>query len=207
MCSASHLTAIAFFVLARPLVAVEPERRAEVIPVAEIWAHRIPKTRDVNKLDNGQAQGFLVDPILVTLKRIEKAEPGAAVRGEGLEALREVYRLRVRKEAEGRLTNDHSISVFFFTSSLGMSIRLVSAERDGATITVSYQFLPNEQLASSRHFALIPLGKLQPGKYRVRFDRTPMAEKYRKLGFKDPTPEAMANLICDSFSFMVRTGR
>lgn len=59
--------------------------------------------------------------------------------------------------------------------------RLLKIEREENRFTVHYQFQPHYTPEVTCHFALIPIGELEPGDYEVRLERTPKNEKYREF--------------------------
>lgn len=184
--------------------AVAEERPVE-IPLKEVCAYQMPGTQDVGKLDEGQAQGFLVEPILKTLQRHPREpERAFAVEGEGLEALRNVYKVRVAGEDPPKhLPAGKKMSIVFFSYLDQPAVQLHHVEREGMEIVIRYRFRPREELGLTSHFALIPM-KLPPGKYQVKIVESPMAKKYVDLGFRPIPKSAALEVICRPFEFIVK---
>jgi hypothetical protein len=55
------------------------------------------------------------------------------------------------------------------------------------------------------HFALIPIGKLTPGKYEVKFERLPATVQKGDEAFVSPPGDSdeLNAVVCESFSFRV----
>jgi hypothetical protein len=52
------------------------------------------------------------------------------------------------------------------------------------------------------HFALIPLGELEAGKYQVSFEQLPIEQEWLDAGFESVPPSA-SELVCLSFAFEI----
>lgn len=185
---------------------VEEQAKAEtvVIPLDQIWAQDIPGTRDFREL--------LVEPLLekerlvcsVASKSGKSLKAGFAVRGKGLEALRQVRPVLVEKEKpQQTFLEDTEISVFFFSHQATSYVHLHRVERIGNVINIRYRFVPHDSENMSGHSALIPLGKLPSGKYRVNVIQSPMEQKYVDWGFRPISEEIARRIVCHSFSFVV----
>jgi hypothetical protein len=90
----------------------------------------------------------------------------------------------------------------FFSHPSSYYARLRTVERDGNQFTVSYQFEPHLTPESTVHFALIPLGKLPAGEYRVVYRQLPIDEKFAAQGFQPVEPRA-AELVAHNFKFTI----
>ncbi len=178
--------------------------RSMTVPLKDIWAYRMPGPRDMNELDGGKAQKTLVEPLLKHIRETWNNDPGAAVQGEGLAALQQYYRIEVEGQEKGVLSAAAPISLVFFTKPTGGYIHLQSVvkECNSNRFTIFYRFVPHESRESTQHMALIPLGKVHPGKYVVKMKRLPMEDKYREIGFPEPSREHESNM-CKSFIFVV----
>ena len=95
------------------------------------------------------------------------------------------------------------ISVVFFSYLGGPYVHLYRAERRHGDIEIRYRFVPHETKELTVHVALVPLGKLQSGKYRVNIVRSPMEQRMIDLGFRDVSDENARRIVCSSFSFSV----
>jgi hypothetical protein len=178
------------------------EEKSVEIPLKTIWAYRMPGTRDINELDGGKAQKEFVEPLLKHIRDTWDNDHGLAVQGEELEALQRFYRIEVDEIKNCRLSADAPISLVFFNKPTYPIVHLQSVEKEGNRITVQYRLNPHRTAYSPQHLALIPLGKLDPGKYIVKMKRMPMGKSYRKTGLPEPSPNQESN-ICKSFSFKV----
>jgi hypothetical protein len=64
--------------------------------------------------------------------------------------------------------------------------------------------VPHEESNVTEHFALIPIGKLQPGKYEIRIIQIPMDAKLVERGFKPPSRAVAASTVCQSSEFEIK---
>jgi len=198
------------------------------IPLNTIWGWEIPGTRDIKTLEPdhfgpavrelpGQEQNELLYSSLTYLisealyHQVEKKRPigpGFAVQGTGRHALEAV---KVMLEQEQLLIQTFShgteVSLFFFTRDSGHYVHLKDVRQLEQAVVISYRFVPHSDIGVTtkqltKHFALIPLGKLAVGKYSVQILRSPMEKRYQKHG-RPTSQELVEKLICKSFSFSV----
>lgn len=181
--------------------AVAEEKPTE-IPLKSIWAHRMPGTRNINELDDGRAQKTLIGPLLKHIRKTWNNDHGVAVQGEGLDALKHFYRIEVEGENIESLPPNVPISIVFYTNLTDPYVQIRSVTRKGNQITIHYHFTPHRTAVSPQHIALIPLGKMTPGKYDVKIERLPLEREYVDQGMREPSPEQV-NFVCDSFSFLI----
>jgi hypothetical protein len=185
-------------------VSISSTAIGEEIPLKSIWAMDMPGTQSLNALDDGQSRGFLVEPIAKTLKSVEKPDSGFSVTGSGLSALRAVYNIRVGgEEIPQTLPDNEEISLVFFSYLFQPAVEVRSVVRKENEFTICYRFRPREELGLNSNLALIPVGELKPGKYAVKIERAPMADKFAKVGFRPVPQEAADKVICRSFEFTV----
>jgi hypothetical protein len=179
-----------------------------LIPLKDIWAHNMPGTREVTELEAGNAAGLLFEQIGGALKFIPKGQTvakGFAVAGTDKEALRNAHAVLVNsKKLQQSFPAVNDFWLVFFSHSFGQYVHLDNVERSGTKIRVSYRFVPHETKQMSAHFAMIPLGKLSPGKYRVDIVRLPLEQKYVAQGFKAIDRQWEARVVCQPFSFTVK---
>ena len=186
-------------------VSISSTALGEEIPLKSIWAYNMPGTQDLATLDDGQARGFLIDPIRKTLGKVSKSpDAGFLVQGVGLEALRNFYQVRVGgEEARTTFPAGDDLSLAFFSYHSSPYVHLHKVERKGNEIIVRYRFAPHESRELSEHFALIPLQDLKPGEYSVSVAQSPMAKMYIDQGFS-PIPESLGKkIVCKPFSFKI----
>ncbi len=181
------------------------------IPLKSILAHGMPGTRDVRELEKGAVppnqRAPLSDDIGGELEFIPKGQTtakGFAVVGTGNAALRNAHAVLVKKQQPRQsFSADAEISVVFFSHSFDQYVHLDNVERRDKTIKIAYRFVPHETKQMTAHFALIPLGKLPVGKYRVDFVRLPLEQKYVDTGFRSVDSQWNNRVVCLPFSFEI----
>jgi hypothetical protein len=175
------------------------------IPLKEIWAYRMPGTQEVDKLDDGQAHGFLVEPVLKTIKEeSETIKLGSQTEpGKGLAALQQLYRIRVAGFDAPTITVDDDVSVIFISYYSQTNVELHKVQRTGNLIQINYRFQPKDEKGMRSHFALIPFGKLPAGKYHVKIEQSPMEQKNVDLGYPSIPGSYASQIICLPFDFSV----
>jgi hypothetical protein len=191
-----------FFALAMlsASLAVAEEKPVE-IPLKSIWALDMPGTRDINKLDEGKARKELIEPLLENIQEYWDRDDNRAmaVRGEGLQALQEFHRIKIKgADRQTVFKADDPISLVFYTKPTGAFVHLHSVVRNGNEYTISYKLVSHTEKIGSQHLALIPIGTISPGKYRVNIKPLPLE--------KDDHPDLLplqAKRVCKSFSFAV----
>ncbi len=197
-------------------VAETPNEQADsdtvTIPLDQIWAYKMPGTRDVAELEpdnHPQSEhGALVAQIRSSLSQTpptgKSARTGFAVFGTGLEALRDAHAVLVKNEKPRQsFPADSEISVVFFSYQFGPYAHLRSIERRGNVVEICYRFVPHRTEEVTEHFALIPLGKLASGKYDVKVVPSSMEQQSLDLGFRPVRDTDADRIVCHSFSFSV----
>ena len=190
-------------------MAVSPNDQPETvtIPLDQIWAYNMPGTRDVQELVS-DARSLLFMEIRRSLWSLpvneKNAGQGFAVSGNESEALGNVHAVLVEgNNPRQTFSRGSSIHVAFFSYQSRPYVHLHKVERQTNTVNIRWRFVPHETEETTEHFALIPLGILPSGKYRVNIIRSPMPKKYADLGFRR-TSDVVANRnVCRSFSFDV----
>ncbi len=195
------------------------------IPLNKIWAWDMPGTEDIRTLEPkhfGPAVRPLpaqeqIDLLLSSLVQqirqfIQKgtyettsAGPGFAVAGSDRVALDNVYDILVNsRKPLDKFSSGTSVTAFFYSRlTNGRYFHIKRCERKGSTITVKYQLVPYNHRMMTLHFALIPLGKLEPGKYSVQFVSIPEARYYRSRRVMPMSKEVREKLVCKAFDFSV----
>ena len=140
------------------------ESHAKEIPLDEIWAYRMPGTKDVRKLDRVKKGTLFESPTVQSIlfalsKRPEKAGPSFVVPGTYKEALLNADRAFNNGEPEPVTASDDITLVFFSEEHGTRYVHVKSVEQSGNVFTISYQFVSHMSAESTKHFALIPLGK------------------------------------------------
>ena len=95
------------------------------------------------------------------------------------------------------------ITLVIYSYPCSYFFRLMQVERDENVITVRYQFEPHYSPESTIHFALIPLGKLPIGDYKVEMEQVPMDKKWQDAGFLRVHNVRERQLVSLPFSFSV----
>lgn len=183
---------------------------AEEIPLKSIWALDMPGTKSIYELEPGiygdnrsaEEQIELRKKSLIPkafgdlslLKPASQAGPGRAVAGVGLQALQDAVKRKDEPLPEGE------VSLLYFSHQSGDSINLHEVTREGEQITVRYRVVPRETQSLTAEFALIPLGKLSKGEYRVEIVQIPMEQRYLDAGFRG---RDVSRIVCKAFSFTV----
>ena len=181
------------------------------IPLNTIWAANMPGTRDVYELEKGTGSRShpapLSDAIAGALKFIRQGQTtakGFAVVGTGKEALRNAHTVLAKKQQPRQsFSTKANISLVFFSHSFGQYVHLDSVERREKTAKIAYRFGPHETKQLTAHYALIPLGKLPVGNYRVEIVRLPLEQKYVDQGFKPVDSQWNNRVVCQPFSFEI----
>jgi hypothetical protein len=191
---------------------------AQVILLDKVWGFNIPGTKDIAGIpfpENGVGRTFdfqtkertyNIEQIRLRLASkppTEQAGPGLALpHPPDSHMLSSIPTLMRSKKYPFRrnFPADSEYTLFFFSHPMSYYCRLRHVERDGSKIIVQYQFEPHYRPEATLHFALIPLGKLEAGKYEVEFEQLPMEQEYRDQGFEPVNPD---DVVCRSFIFEV----
>ena len=203
-----YAIALALVLFSCAAIAAEPV----TIPLKDVWAYQMPGTMDVRELEpnvygkdaqklsvDERQRGYessLIKQIVVHLadESSEKvSRPGFAVAGIGLEALRAAHAVIVKNEKPKALPADGDTSLVFFTREFNYYVHITEIEHKGDTFKIQFRFVPHNSKDATVHFALIPVGKLAPGKYSVQITQGP-----------DPIkPEWERRIVCQPFPFTV----
>lgn len=185
----------------------KPDGEVVEIPLDQIWAYKMPGTRDLRELPAARADERLIASIRRSLEPKldhKQAERGFAVLGTGDEALRHAHDVLVSgDDATVRFPAGKELSAIFFTYQSPFYVHLATVERTGFAIKISYRFVPHESGETTEHVALIPLGELPPGRYRVSVKSAPMEKKYTDQGFPPIPDSAGLQLVSRPFHFIV----
>lgn len=181
------------------------------IPLDTIWAANMPGTRDVYELEKGTGSrnhpAPLSDQIADALPFLPQGKTtgkGFAVAGTENEALRSANAVMAKKQQPRQsFPSNASVWLVFYSHSLNEYVHLDSVERRDKIIKVAYRFVPHETKQMTAHFALIPLGKLPVGKYRVDYVRLPLEQKCVDKGFRSVDSQWNNRVVCQPFSLEV----
>lgn len=185
------------------------------IPLDQIWAYKMPGTRDIQELgrgENRESGEALVNAISIAfveyaLETKNKGEPRSAfaVPGTGLAALREAHSVFVEnaKPREKFLPDEEVTIVFFSEPAGGNRPQLREVLRRDDQIELHYRLEPFVESNLWAAIALVPVGKLPSGQYQVNLHQLPSEKKFIALGF-EPLDKAWARrFLCKLFSFNV----
>lgn len=200
----------------------QPEKRE--IPLKEIWAYGMPGTRDAHDLEpdkfgpsvttlssaeqiklSGKSLATQILSHLQYNKPSQSALKAFAVAGTGKDALREAAEvLSGMRKPQASFPANSEVSVAFFSHLFGCYVHLNKVEQQPGLVVISYRFVPHETAQLTRHFALIPLGKLSPGEVKVDIKRSPMEKKFLDAGFTEQPRSTDAQVIAQPFRFTVK---
>ncbi len=210
--------------LALSLIFVTAESKAVTIPLDQVWAWDIPETKDirtlepkhfgprVRKLPEKKQFQLLKSSLVQQIRRAikdtyetEAAGPGFIVAGSDRVALNNAHDILVNdRKPLDKFPNGTSVTVFFYSRlTAGRHFHIKRCDRKGSAITVKYQLVPYNQKMMTLHFALIPLGILEPGNYSVRFVNIPEARYFQGRRIQPVSKEDREKLICKAFDFSV----
>lgn len=191
------------------------------IPLSEIWAMTMPGTKKLSELEpkkEGLEELSREERIKSSLVRHTAwglnanfraphgsvAKPGFVVKGSGLDALREAHDV-ILGDAQSKkiLPTEQDLTLVFFSYSCSRDVVLDSVELKNNEIVVKYHFYWHNLRRSRENLALIPLGSLPAGKYRVTYERTADQGREENGEVIPLSNELARRTICDSFSFGV----
>jgi hypothetical protein len=172
---------------------------AEEIALKECWGLDMANMQDVRKLDpRKDTSKSLPAEISRTLMRAEKdAGPCFAVNGVEKVALVNAARILVNDIESRPVISSELVTLVFYSHPAPGYVSLDSIDRDAQRITIKYKIEIHAEAIVTAHFALIPLGKLTPGKYKVDIVHVGEGRYDRKKA---------ESAVCDSGSFTVRGG-
>lgn len=174
-----------------------------VVPLDQIWALDMPGTRDVRELEpdnfgdkvrelpadeqfrlldeslTEQIDKTLRPPHIVAPGPVKEPEPknGFAVSGIGVEALQNAKAVLCKTvQPNEKFDTTTPISVVFTSNQSVRYAHLVRVTRTDNVVEIQYRSIPHESRDLTSHFALIPLGKLLAGEYRVNVTRLPESD-------------------------------
>lgn len=177
------------------------------IPLENVWAFRMPSTRDVYAMTR-DGYSLLFDQIRGALSTLpekgSKAKPSFIVAGDDVAALKAAKEvLADGKPPRTSFRSDEELHVLFSSRLCYAYVHLDSVQRFKSNIEIRDSFVPHEESVMTEHFALIPLGRLPRGKYRIDIIRSPVSPELIAQGFV-PTSDSVADsTVCKSSEFEV----
>lgn len=193
---------LAFALSPLPFVAANELRQ---IPLNEVWAYQMPRTKDVRKLDidinrstvaspQELIEKSLVEGILASLQHRERPhKDGFVVSGVDSRALKAAYNVLVCKQRPQTKATG-SISLVFYAIA-GPKVDLCAVEHNQNVITIKWHFVSYSTPIERSTFGLIPIHGLRPGEYEVRLERQPS----KSDGFAQPVEGTTADNMTDKF--------
>jgi hypothetical protein len=214
---------------ATPSLAEEPVSQPVEIPLNTIWGLNLPGTRDIEGVDlpllpqaSFPGWGYPEfkrrrQEIIERVRTAISSKPPAdeALSGFVYSVAPDMETLTVLMRIENAFRNnksqvrnnfihgDRDGFLVFYSHPSSYYLRLKKVTRDSTDIDVSYAFEPHYTADSTAHLALIPLGKLPPGEYSVRFTQQPMEQKYIDAGFIRVVGSQEKQIVCQPFTFLV----
>lgn len=195
-----------FQVYERPAPDPGPAKDATVIPLDQIWALDMPGTKDVRELTSDPYADLSIGPLGV-LELMGKQEAGAGyvVPGTGKEALLAARKkLPPGKTPANELPFGTDITVVYYSHAFMPINVLHRVERRGNTISIRFRHDGNGNTSYSSHYALIPLGKLSVGDYKVNMIATIDDVVEASPAFYLDIVDDIRRVVCKSFEFSVK---
>jgi hypothetical protein len=156
------------FLLGSFVMAEPPDDKPVTIPLSEIWARDMPGTKNIDELHKQWQPEDIERFRRKPTPKEGPARPTFAVQGTGFEALRNSYEVLIEKKDPKRSFDENTdISIVFFSRDDNWYVHLQSVELQNETITINCDMVTHETQETTRHFALIPIGKLPSGEYQV----------------------------------------
>lgn len=151
------------------------QSKTETIPLDQVWAYRMPDTRDIQRLrsKDGEVWDSAMRSLLADVSRYwpdegQQARAGFAVSGIGREALRKAKRILADGEKpKDSFSTEEEITLVFFSYQCTRLVEIRKVVRRGNEFEIHYRFVLPLEMTLPAHLALIPVGKLPAGKYRV----------------------------------------
>lgn len=201
-------------------IAAEPEPESVTIPLDQIWGFDLPGTRDIAGIplpeiderrwgtDSStlrQQREFDIEQFrrsLTAKAPADNAFPAFVVNrapdfhclriASGLAAMfKQPQKLDPYRKTSFSVGSDTTLVMFSHPASYYLRLRRV--KRLGNRIVVRYQYEPHFTSDTTVHFALIPLGKLAAGDYRVRFEQDRMDKRFEAAGFLPVIPSRVVS--------------
>jgi hypothetical protein len=225
MTSARHMSRILsnallifIFLSTRSALAQAPTEKPTVVPLKEIWAFGMPRSRDIAELDRRQRTltgESLFEAVMGALGDSEKWKqkgqlvgPGFVASGSELDALRAAHNVLVKETKPPKTLSsiDEVWLVFFACGFSGHRMNIERVQRRGQEIDVRFEVIRDvrdvvERMRTPR-LGLIPLGRLSPGAYHVKF--TPLiTNKSTRTKTEQADQSWISKCVSNSFSFTV----
>jgi hypothetical protein len=185
------------------------------VPLSEVWStlqrNRFisddQTTRYIGDLEKGSLRnktslGEIKSKL--NFRSLDRAKPAFAVEGTGLEALTNAHTVIVgNKPAPLEISHNKDVSIVFSALGSPYYVALTSISREGTKLLIRYELIPRPEKDMPTYLALIPIGRLSPGFYRVQIDHETYEKRFRAAGLSGPN-EHMLGRVSTSFAFTVK---
>lgn len=164
------------------------------IPLDQVWAHRMPGTKDVlelepevygepgRKVSSEESSRRLHNSLIHKIRQALQNSPlehlhklslnhdfiGFAVESTDEDALKEVHHVLATGGLPQSAFPKNGISLCFYSRQMGTYVHLTSIRQSGNHFEVHFHFMPHFTSDMSEHFALIPVEGLRPGRVSVK---------------------------------------
>ncbi|MDC0936652.1 hypothetical protein OAS39_10225 [Pirellulales bacterium] len=130
----------------------------------------------------------------------QKAGPCLIIPAEGIAALKIAAETLDRNlPAPKTIPFGRPLSLFFYSHIAPGYVQIRSIQREESLVTINYQIVTHASAAATTHYALIPLGPLPDGKFRVDIKELPPPTPYVFQSVAD-------DAVCDSSTFIIKRG-
>ncbi len=213
-----------FFLVLVLCCSISAAKEAVEIPLSEVWGMNLPGMKPVAHLEpeshgkqgetlSDEERGQrrinsmtyqLIRALSPDLRNEIPILPGFAVLGKGREALENAHAVLVKDQPiQNSFPEDRVVSAIFFAQVI-YRLHLTRVERIGNSITIEYCLAPEaSRNIVSPKLAIIPLGKLQPGKFQVNIVGFTKTRGYPQSDCKPLRDKKIEQLVCQPFEFSV----
>ncbi len=190
----------------RSLQSVEPELHIYRDTPEKIKKYSTPEGLAEMRYKAKQSLVLQIERAMRKLPVAKETKPkqGFAVAGIGREALVGIHDVLVlSKGPQSALPAGTDVSIVFFSHPERARVAIDRIERHGNVVRIHFMLISHGQLNISSSLAIIPLGQLPAGEYRVEMVRSPNELKHNQPGFPPVEADAERLFICRPFEFSV----
>ncbi|HEX4413147.1 MAG TPA: hypothetical protein VH107_05925 [Lacipirellulaceae bacterium] len=174
------------------------------LPIDTAYTYEMPVGKNLGGEKETRSLAELIQQTLMRKRGEKSAGSGFAVEGDLVTALRKSLDvLKSDAPAANEVKSDQPW-LFFFTRNSGQFVHLESIKQTGTEFTIRFRFVPHDTKELTRHFALIPLSGLHPGKYKVLLAPCPYDDASIKEGYQPPSEATIEKTVCRPFEFTVK---
>jgi len=186
------------------IVSIVAPSKDKTVPLKEIWALRMPNTRDIRKLDppkqpNADTAISRINEILViNSSRGIKSGKCFLVLGDGKQALLNAADILAGKKTIPKtMPSGEPLTLFFYSQPAPGYVHIDSARREESALKLNYKVIVHQTAESTVHFALVPIGKLLAGKFKVDINELKPPTPYRNI-------KKAERAVCDPCTFIIK---